>query len=172
MRSLHDDSKTLFILWIACVRLGAKRTLSLVLFCTVFSSPLSFGGESIVVRNGHHRAIAAIVKLKKSQLPPETVVGVFEGKPVTAKQLLEWYESGKLLAYNFSHSPSQVEEILGAYDAEKTTAASPTNPEGGIIFTRKQVGEKLGPFQKMREFGSPYAEPNCESLIYLLNSRP
>jgi hypothetical protein len=126
---------------------------------------LSYGDSKIVVRNGHHRAIAVIVLLKNSQIDPDTVVGEFEDRPITAGELLNWYESGRLRAYNESHSPSKAEDLVASFDPSKALAASEMNPPGGIIFTRPRGDEKLKPFREMRQHGSFFPRPDCGDLM-------
>jgi len=143
------------------------RTLLLLGVVTVANQ--SFGDpESIVVRNGHHRAIAVIVLMKKSNLPPDTVVGEYDGKPVTAAQLLDWYDSGRLLAYNRAHSPAEAESLASSFDPDRARMASESNPAGGVILTRRQAGENLSPFKYMKQYGSYFERPNCEDLVVRL----
>lgn len=129
----------------------------------------SYSDSKIVVRNGHHRAIAVIVLLKNSQIDPDTVVGEFEDRPITAGELLDWYEAGRLRAYNESHSPSKAEALVGSFDPDKALAASEMNPPGGIIFTRPRGDEKLKPFEEMRQHGSSFPRPNCGDLMERLS---
>jgi hypothetical protein len=125
-------------------------------------------GEPVVVRNGHHRAIAVIALMKKGEISPDTVVGDYDGVSVTAKQLLQWYDSGKLLAYNRAHSLEQAEELMDSFDPRKVLLASPGNPKGGIIFTRRQLGEALSEFKNMKRYGSVFERPNCGDSLEVL----
>lgn len=139
----------------------------LFLFGLVITRPVF--GDPVVVRNGHHRAIAVIALMKSGEISPDTVVGDFNGSPVTAKQLLEWYDSGDLLAFNRAHSPDQAEELFRSFDPHKVLLASPGNPEGGIVFSKRIPGENLAPFRDMKQYGSYFSRPNCADLLETLS---
>lgn len=129
-------------------------------------------GDPVVVRNGHHRAIAVIALMKRGEIPPDTVVGDFDGKSTTAKQLLSWYDSGDLLAYNRAHSAAQAEELFHTFDPHKVLLPSPGNPEGGIVFSKRVPGESLAAFKDMKQYGSYFSRPNCEDLLEQLTGTP
>ncbi len=145
------------------------RVLGFILLLSFTPTRADNKNLTVVVRNGHHRATAVIILLKKGQIAPETVIGKFENKPVTAIELLNWYQSGKLLAYNTGISPEQVMELVNAFNPTRALKASESNPAGGVLITLPQPNEKLLPFGNTKEYGSLLGSRNCGRLIEKLS---
>lgn len=85
---------------------GAKSVL--VHNCTTVKVPASTeilpagpAGEGVpAVVLGNHRAAAVIANVKSGQLPLDTVVGSIDGFPLTAGELTELYDAGRLATTN------------------------------------------------------------------------
>ena len=90
--------------------------------------------DNIVILNGTHRTIAIVILFKRGLVSRDLNVGFFRnnGGKITAGELSDAFDAGRLRAAQPYFVPAKVEDIVRDFSMDLFMEAQRNNPQGGI----------------------------------------
>jgi RHS repeat-associated protein len=139
----------------------APASVALNRYAYAYDNPVDFtdssglAGERVAVTNGNHRVTFVLKSMadfeagRASPLPPDTVVGDFEGHPVTAWKIYQDYKAGQLSSINADVDLSQVQAMGRDYRPSELRG----QPGNEITLERGRTGAT--PFENLPTRSAP-----------------